>query len=1184
MSKLIVTTPLTSLSELSGYTTIQAHSTEDLGWLDALVKITAPKNNTGAYIPLKNITIENVVFDLNKHSHFGLKLTGCQQVTIRNCIFRNYAFDSRFVGSHETNDSALYFSECQQVTVEGCHFINLDPGAPLDPGSNGDVYAAHQLNRCITIEGYTSSNFTIRNNHFGPSPAGVSKPDILSQEEWALDQTKPIVQGITCVGYDLKESDFIISGNTFHNVLDNGLYLTACHGATIKDNTFHTIEEAIVLYGSTDTTDETKATGSFTIQENRFQNITNNVLAIGGNIDNGRNFRYTKKIDFRENIVDQKHQRDASLPAEKGVPIFFRTPPLVQGKPQAYKVLEFYVKKNTFSSLNRAFHVFHLGNIGLFQFEYNQFDGDLTVDPRRAFFFCRTNQPFAAGSTVRKNQIRKKKDRYTHQPMLPFAIHVELLTDVTPADILKNVRPSETFATYYPLHEGDTLFQWNEWDALKWRSLYLGTTSLSPYQVHAERYEAPLATPLQAGQSIRYFSTYAPLSGMPAFYTEEYVAKVYAKGLEVQDYTWGQDWVYGKWLRTEAVNTIRLVIDGQPTQEVAVIQDANGTAQFQYYIKGKVTVHTEDVRMQALGKKANATDEEVILDEIRIPILQSQLVSSRSYHIEDMSILVHTSENRQLVHALHSVVDGKCVRSTVLYADTSFYYPVPSGMTRQKKWVIEARDIYGDLIAKWVPPVSTAEVWTDIPSYSLDAKSVIQIGYYGGKMQSTQILVNQVVVATVSTASLTQTPGQSSLTLYLQKYVQTVSDQVQLIALDADNQPIDSVDIPVLYSGLVLTSARQQSNPAQIIIEGRLDLTLVPATAFARPKDVSDLSQWGQAFQANAEVRTLLIRVLKMERQLEATGEVYIFTLQAEDPTALLTVPTQLHICLQQKQGYPLMSAETPVYTSILKEIRPFKTPKDSYITGIFDPTIRARFSGKIALQLRVDGALQGNPAYWDTTKMDWQHFAKGLIVYSYQRVELIAYHGSTIIDVQPVPLYVSSIKDVSRVQLGKTQSLKITLEVSAEPMTTLTLYRNGSSHSGASGYANSASEEKQVTFYVNATDFALGDVLTLRAYVSGRMLDEFRLQVEVPIFQSAVFLIGGNEVTGMYQLHAKPEWQLKLLALQINGEMLSKVPPVTDANFKYYAKGKILETSIVHVCGYNANGQLLQMYPVGLI
>ncbi|MBA3927746.1 right-handed parallel beta-helix repeat-containing protein [Listeria rustica] len=1184
MSKLIVTTPVTSLDELIGYTTIQAHSTGDMIWLDALVKITAQKNNTGAYIPLKDITIENVVFDLNKNSHFGLKLTGCQQVTIRNCIFRNYTFNRISVTENQKNDSALYFSECQQVTIEGCHFINLDPGLPIgDNGNDEMVYTARQLNRCITIEGYTSSNFVIRNNHFGPSPAGTPKPDIIGQEEWDLDQKKPIVQGITCVGYALKESDFIISGNTFQKAVDNGLYLTACHGATIKDNTFNDIEEAIVLYGSTDTADETKATGSFTIQQNRFYNITNNMLVIGGDISDNKNFRYTKKIDFRENIIDQKYQQDALLPAQQGTPIFFRTPPDVQKQKQVYKVLEFNVSKNTFSSLNRAFHVFHLGNIGLFHFDYNQFDGDFTIDPRRAFFFCRTNQPFAAGSTIRKNQIRKKKDRYTHQPMLPFAFHEEFSTNVTPTEVLKNVRPSETFATYYPLHEGDTLFQWNEWDTLKWRSLYLGTTSLSPYPVHAERFETQLSAPLEAGQSIRYFSTYAPLSGMPAFYTEEYVGKVYAKGLEAQDYTWGQDWLYGKWLRTEAVNTIRLVIDGQPTQEVAVTRDANGAVHFQYYIKNQVTVNTEDVRLQALGKKVNIADEDMILDEIRIPILQSQLLTSRSYHLEDTSVLVRMSDNRNLVHALHSVLDGKRVGSTPLYSDTSFYYPVPSGMTRQKKWTIEARDIYGDLVAKWVPPVSTAEVWTDIPTYSLSTKAEIKIGYYGGKMQSAQLLVNQVVVATVSATSLAQTPGQASLTLYLQKYVQTVRDQVQLIALDAEKQSIDSVDIPVLYAGLALTTARQQANPAQVIIEGRLDLTSVPETAFVRPKDVSDLSQWDKVFQANADARTLLIRVLKMERQLGVAGEVYHVTLQAEDPTALLTMPAQLRVLLQQEQGYPLMLAETPIYTAILKDIRPFTTQKDDYIKGTFDQTIRARFSGKMALHLRVDGDLKGNPAYWDTTQMDWQHFAKSLILFSDQRVEIIAYHGTTIIDIQPVPLYVTSIKDVSKVKLGKTQSLTVTLAKSAEPLTTLTLYRNGSAHSGASGYANSASEEKQVTFYVNATDFALGDVLTLRAYASGRMLHEMPLQVEVPTFQSAVFPVDGF-VKGMYQLHAKPEWQLKSLTLQINNESLSKVAPLTEETFQYYAKGKIFETSIVYVCGYNANGQLLQMFPVTLI
>lgn len=1184
MSPLIVTTPITSLDALTGYTTIQAEATETLGkpvWLDALVQITAPKNSAGAYIPLQNIIIENKVFDLNQHSHFGLQLFGCQQVTIRNCVFRNYAFHPEVVTENEKNESALYFNECQQVTIEGCHFINLDPGEPRDDG-----YASYQLNRCITIEGYISSHFTIRNNHFGPSPAGVPKPEILSQEAWNVDQRQPIVQGITCVGYALKESEFIISGNTFQFVVDNGLYLTACHGATITDNTFQDIEEAIVLYGATDTMEETKATGSFTMQRNRFYNITNNVLAIGGDLSGGKNFRYTKKIDFSENLIDQKYQREASLPAEKGTPIFFRTPPSLQGQKQVYKVLELYVTKNTFSSLHRDFHVFHLGNIGLFRFDSNRFDGDLKLDTRRAFFFCRTNQPFASGSTIRQNQIRKKVDRYTHQPMLPFAFHEELVTtEVTPSALLKNVRPSETFAAYYPLHEGDTSFQWNEWDVLKWRSLYLGATPLSPYPVHAERYEAQVSTPLQAGQTIRYFSTYAPLSGMPAFYTEEYVGKVYAKGLEANDYTWGQDFLDGKWLRTEAVHTVRLVVDGQPTQEVAVTTDANGAVYFRYYIKDKVAVSNEDVRLQALGGKDKATDEPVILDEIRIPVLQKQQLSSYSYHLEDTSVLVRMSENRQLVHALHSVVDGKQVAATVLASNTSvtsLNYPVPRGMTRQSKWVIEARDIYGDLVAKWTPPVSTAEIWTNVPTYLLDAKTVLAIGYYGGKIQSVQILVNQVVIATVSGASLVQTPGLASLSLDLRKHVQTVHDHVQLLALDANKQPLDSVDIPILYTGLTLTSAHQQTNPAQVLVEGRLDLTSIPETAFARPMD---LAQWGRAFRASVHTNDLLLRVLKMEQQPAATGEVYVFTLQVEDTTASLTLPALLRVNLQQEQGFPLMLAETPVYTALLKEIQPFiiRTEQGVYVKGAFDTTIRARFSGKISLQLCVDGFLQGSLAYWEATATEWQHYAKNWISHSDQRIEVIAYHGTTIIDRQPVPLYVASIKSVSTVQLGKTQSLQITLAASAERLTTLTLYRNGSRHSGAGGYANSALEEKQVTFYVDATAFAFGDVLTMRASIADRVLQEFSLQVEVPVFQSAVFQLGKDYVTGTYQRHTQPEWQLALLALQLNGDVLSKVPPATDATFKYYAKGKIMETSTVNVCGYNATGQLLQVYPVTL-
>lgn len=1183
MSTRIIEIPITSLSELESFTTIQARYIEplskDIDWLPALVNIVSPKDKTGNYIPIENIVLENIVFDLNKSSHYGLRLVGCRNITIRNCVFKGYAFNQNQVFENMATESTLYISDCQNIMIEACHFVNNDSGKPLEVND----YQPRQLNRCITLEGYTTANVTIQNNHFGPSPSGTPKPAIISQEEWAVDQQQPIVQGITCVGYALIESDFIIKGNTFKNAIDNALYLTACHGATIQDNTFQEIEEAIVLYGSANTIDEALATGSFTISKNRFYNISNTILGISGNIQNGKNFRYTKKIDFCANIINQKYQRDSSLPGEKGTPIFFRSAQNQLGEPESYKVLTLNVQANAFTSLHRDFHVFHFGNIGVLHFDDNQLDGDINTANQRAFFFCRMNQPLSPGSTIRNNRIRKKKDPYTHQPMLPFAFENTILAytpGLTPADILQHVRPTETFATYYPLHEGDTTFQWNEWDSVKWRSVYQGATSLTSHQVHAERYEATSPTPLQAGQTIRYFSTYTPVSSVPPFYTEDYVCQVYAKGLVAQDFTLGQDWLQGTWLRAEPFTTIRLVIDGKPLQEVKATPAPDGTYDFRYYMKNQLTSENEDVRLQALGKKNSNSDTPLILDEIRIPILQKGLLTSHSYHQEDTTLLVHVTENRQQVYSLHSLVNEKVVASVVLSNESSFYYPVPPKLTHQDSWVIEAHNIYGDVVAKWTPPASTGEVWTDIPSYTLDTKSILSIGYDDGKVHSVQITVNQVLVAVVN--SLPHATTKAVLSLDLRKHVQSITDQVQIIALDEQLQPLDSADIPIIYNGLVLETAHQQANPSQLIIQGRLDLTLIPEAAFQRP---TTLEQWANCFESAILSHTLSVRVIKMEQQPSNTNEIYLFTLSTEDSKASIPIATQLHMQLQHALGFPMMHAETTVYIPVLKTIQPFTIQQNSFITGAFDATCRAQLTGKIALQLRVDGILQGSPAYWDAAQLDWQHYAKSWITFSKQHVELLVYHGNTVIDCRTVPLYTYAIKSASTIQLGKTQQLIITLAKSAESLTGLTLYRNNQFHSGVGGVLNSALEEKSLTFYVNATDFTLSDVLSLRAYISGRLVHEIPLPVEVPIFQSAVYSLGTTEVTGTYQQHAKSEWQLKLLALQIDDvPVLSKVPPLTSTTFKYYAKGKIDATSNVYVCGYNMVGELLQRFPVTLI
>ncbi|EIA19661.1 right-handed parallel beta-helix repeat-containing protein [Listeria fleischmannii] len=1186
MTEHILTDTLTTLDQLQTGTYLKARDYDtpsgDIGWLPAMVEIIAPRDAQGHYQSPPPMTLENLVFDLNGSSHSGLRLIGCQHIIIRNCIFKGYQFNSNKVPKENKNESAIYFQDCQHVTVEHCHFVNLDPGEPMDDNGTAPEYFPHQLNRCISIEGFESRDFTIQHNHFGRSTA--AKPPMMTVEDWAQDQRQPIVQGITCVGYALTEETFRIQHNTFCQAKDNALYLTACQGATITDNTFEAIEEAIVLYGAENTADATQATGSFTIQQNRFYNIANTILGISGDLTHGKQFRHTKKVAFLDNVIDQKYQRDAALAGEPGTPLFFRSVQDNGGVPQVYQVNELTLCGNRFTSLNRNFHIFHLGNVETLCVENNVLQGDFKTDYGRAVFYCRTNQPFGPKSIIRNNWIQKKKDRYAAQPMTAFALNYDVIKPETgaPETLLHTLRPANTFATYYPLHEGDTTFQWNERERVGARSLYLGNQSVTPRHVSGERYRADFPAPLQAGQTVHYFSTCPLIEGAPPFYVEDTHRTVYPRGLVVEPYTLGEDWVVGRWVGQTPIESLRVVIDGQPTIEVRPQSDPNGAYDFRYFLKNQVTPETEYVLLQAFGKKTQPETEAPLLDEVHLPLLQKGWLTSPVYHPGDTQLPLRMTGNRAYLQALHSVVDGQTVAVMPLDVEdeTNISCPIPAHLTPNQHWVLEAHDPYGDLIAQWTPVRAHERVWTNQPTYYLDTKANLTLGYIGGQVQHVFIQVNQVTVTKVPTTALSQEPTTSWLTLYLQNIVKQPGDYVEVLALDAKQQVLDSLTIPVRYTGLTLSTAQHTENPTVVLIEGRLDLSAVSATHWTSPKT---LAAWAQRMEVTEGAHTWPIQVRQMEQ--DQADSIYRFLLEVT-VDASFTLPSRLRLTLSNHEQQPLMSTEHTVSTPIIQTLTPFTAQHDHFLSGTFHPAIRSRFAGKIILQLLVDGQRQGTSTYWDPTELTWTHYAFNQLTTSSQRADLEVSHNGQVLEIRPIPLYAAILKSISTVRLGQAQTLKVTLAKASESLTSLVLYRNGVYNSGGSGYTNSALHEVDVPFYVNASSFAFGDQLTMRVYASGRLIQEVPLQTEIALFQSAQYRIGESYVTGTYQQTTSPSLQLKQLALQIEDEpVLSRVPPLTSSTFQYYAKGKILspETKVT-LWGYNAEGQLLQKCPVNVI
>lgn len=109
----------------------------------------------------ENIVVENMIFKDIKNNHV-IQVTGCENVTIRNCIFAGFEWGGTFTretiqieqsspGSHGSNpdttpqrfDAGETFG-CNNVTIDSCYFGPSDelPGAHIAIGHHGTAHEA----------------------------------------------------------------------------------------------------------------------------------------------------------------------------------------------------------------------------------------------------------------------------------------------------------------------------------------------------------------------------------------------------------------------------------------------------------------------------------------------------------------------------------------------------------------------------------------------------------------------------------------------------------------------------------------------------------------------------------------------------------------------------------------------------------------------------------------------------------------------------------------------------------------------------------------------------------------------------------------------------------------------------------------------------------------------------------
>lgn len=203
----------------------------------------------------KGVTIENMVFKDINNGHF-IQITGCENVTVRNCIFAGYKWNGNFnaetiqieqshPGAHlsDYENAPVRFEQgeifgCKNITVDSCYFGPSDelPGHHIAIGHHGTAHEA------------VADGLKITNNVFDrPTYAAIRFANIVDVE----------ITGNTFISSadsqkNCKEPDpaFIVlyentSTLSYNNIVDGrkityGLSyeLSGTHNVNISDNEF----------------------------------------------------------------------------------------------------------------------------------------------------------------------------------------------------------------------------------------------------------------------------------------------------------------------------------------------------------------------------------------------------------------------------------------------------------------------------------------------------------------------------------------------------------------------------------------------------------------------------------------------------------------------------------------------------------------------------------------------------------------------------------------------------------------------------------------------------------------------------------------------------------------------------------------------------------------------------------
>ena len=204
----------------------------------------------------ENIVVENMVFKDIKNNHV-IQITGCNNVTVRNCIFAGFEWGGTFTretiqieqshpGAHggniETTPIRFYTGNvrgCNDVTIDSCYFGPSDelPGAHIAIGHHGTAHEA------------VCDGFKITNNVFdSPTYAAIRFANIVDVE---ITGNKFFAAADAKKFCDNPDPAFIIlysntSTLTYDNIVDGrkvtyGLSseLSGTHNVDISNNEFN---------------------------------------------------------------------------------------------------------------------------------------------------------------------------------------------------------------------------------------------------------------------------------------------------------------------------------------------------------------------------------------------------------------------------------------------------------------------------------------------------------------------------------------------------------------------------------------------------------------------------------------------------------------------------------------------------------------------------------------------------------------------------------------------------------------------------------------------------------------------------------------------------------------------------------------------------------------------------------